>query len=153
MSTSAPASRSRQIDEIAALLPRRTGQFSRVMARLGGGDLPRGMASMLASLEEGPLRITTLARREHLAQPTTSRMVERLERKGLVDRGRDAGDGRIVLVTITDAGRGALHEIRRRYRAVLRKRLRTMSDEELRDLVHASRALQELLDRLQDLDR
>lgn len=149
MNPSTPApERDDAIAELAALLPRRTEQFGRVMARLVADELPRGMASVLAAVEHEPQRITAIAAREAVAQPTATRMVERLERQGLVARRRDPDDGRSVMVSITDAGREALGRRRTRYRAVLREHLATLADDDLHALVEASAALQALVDRL-----
>jgi DNA-binding MarR family transcriptional regulator len=65
--------------------------------------------STLAALDSaGPSRLTDLAVREGVSQPSMTSLVSRLERQGLVSRGTDASDGRIVLVSITDAGREVL---------------------------------------------
>jgi DNA-binding MarR family transcriptional regulator len=56
----------------------------------------------------GPCRLTELAGREGISQPSMTAMVSRLERQGLVERRRDPSDGRIVLVALTDAGQDML---------------------------------------------
>jgi DNA-binding MarR family transcriptional regulator len=137
------------IEDIARLLSRRSGQLIRLLARHARGELSRGMGGLLAGLEEGPQRITQLAEREGLAQPTVTRMVERLEADGLARRDRDPDDRRIVVVTITPRGQESLDRLRVRYRAVLREHLEGMSDEELRGLVDAVGALGRLVTRLQ----
>ncbi|MFI1886805.1 MarR family winged helix-turn-helix transcriptional regulator [Streptomyces jumonjinensis] len=53
----------------------------------------------------GPMRLTELARTEQVSQPGITQLVTRLERDGLVERRPDPGDGRAVLVHITEAGR------------------------------------------------
>src|ERR1700759_2668208 len=53
----------------------------------------------------GPIRLAELNRRVLLSQPALSRMVDRLVDRGLVRRERDAGDGRGVLLSLTEAGR------------------------------------------------
>jgi DNA-binding MarR family transcriptional regulator len=63
----------------------------------------------LTTLERsGPCRLTELAGREGVTQPAMTQLVSRLEGEGLVARGADAKDGRVVQVRITDAGRAAL---------------------------------------------
>ena len=77
------------------------------------GDLSRTAASLLRSLADGgPQRVTVLAAREPVAQPTMSVIVKRLEQRGLVQRERDPGDARATLVSITPAGLEILHERR-----------------------------------------
>lgn len=65
--------------------------------------------STLSTLDSaGPTRLTDLAVREGVSQPSMTALVSRLAKQGLVSRGTDASDGRIVLVAITDAGREVL---------------------------------------------
>ena len=74
-------------------------------------DVSRTAASTLKFLlENGPQRVTALAARERVAQPTMSVILKRLAQRGLVERRVDPGDGRAALVAITDAGIGTLRE-------------------------------------------
>src|SRR6476469_7745574 len=65
--------------------------------------------------KEGPIRLTTLAAAEGIAQPSMTQLIQRLERQGLATRSNDPKDGRAALVNITNAGR-ALLDARRRAR-------------------------------------
>lgn len=58
----------------------------------------------------GELRMTELAARTLLSRSGLTRRVARLVDEGLVRRGNAAGDGRGVLVTLTDAGVARLTE-------------------------------------------
>jgi DNA-binding MarR family transcriptional regulator len=148
--TTSPATSSRDeaIGEIAALLPQRSGQLGRILWRHSGGPLHRGMASALATLGGGPRTISQLAELEGVAQPTMTRMVARLEAEGLVARARSTQDGRVVLVSLTEAGSAELVALRQCYRAVLEERLASLSDADLARLREASDALQLLVDAL-----
>src|SRR3954452_3175721 len=90
------------VSDIARLLPQRSGQLGRLLWRHARGPLHRGMASVLATLRDGPRTISRLAELEGGAQPTMTRMVGRLEDEGLVARERGADDGRLVLVSLTE---------------------------------------------------
>src|SRR6478609_8857991 len=63
--------------------------------------------------EEGPIRLTTLAAAEGIAQPSMTQLIQRLERQGLVTRINDPEDGRAALVNITNAGRALMDDRRR----------------------------------------
>jgi DNA-binding MarR family transcriptional regulator len=64
---------------------------------------------VLAHLERvGPVRLTELARAAGVTQPSMTGLVARLCESGLVERGQHAGDGRVVLVAVTEAGAAAL---------------------------------------------
>lgn len=63
----------------------------------------------LATLDRsGPSRLTALAANEGVTQPAMTQLVGRLEVAGLAVRTADPGDGRVVRVQITDAGRELL---------------------------------------------
>jgi DNA-binding MarR family transcriptional regulator len=62
---------------------------------------------------EGPARVTVLAAAACIGQPAMTELVQRLERQGLVSRVEDPGDGRVALVTVTNAGRALLDDQQR----------------------------------------
>jgi DNA-binding MarR family transcriptional regulator len=139
-------SREEDVSAIAALLPHRSAQFGRMLWRLSRGSLPRGMASVLGALGDGAQTIGQLTEREGVAQPTMTRMVDRLAADGLVRRSRSADDGRVVVVELTREGAEQLAMHRARYLAVLDERLTSLSDDQLRALREASDALEMLVD-------
>jgi DNA-binding MarR family transcriptional regulator len=62
--------------------------------------------SVLRSLESaGPTRLTELASAQGVTQPAMTQLVTRLERDAYVERGGSERDARVVLVSLTDAGR------------------------------------------------
>jgi DNA-binding MarR family transcriptional regulator len=74
----------------------------------------------LSTLERtGPRRLTDLAVAEGVTQPSMTAVVTQLEDVGYAERGRDAGDGRVVLVTITRDGRQHLRSLRRAHASAL----------------------------------
>jgi DNA-binding MarR family transcriptional regulator len=133
------------------LLPR-AALVSRLVLRQSGAGIPRSEAGVLGALSRGPWRITDLAEREGLAQPTMTLLVKRLEQRGWVQRERDAADGRVVHVSLTAAGTAALEETRAGYRALLRSHLESMSVAEVAALTTATEALGHLIDALQQGD-
>lgn len=68
-------------------------------------------------------RVQELADRVHLSQSALSRLVARLEKEGLVDRGICSEDRRGVYVGITDDGRRRYEQARPGHRAVLERML------------------------------
>jgi DNA-binding MarR family transcriptional regulator len=105
-------------------------------------------ASALRRLERlGPSRLTELAAAEGVTQPGMTQLVSRLEREGLVRRGGDPADRRVVVVTLTAAGRAAVRE---RQAARVRALAAVLSD--LSPADHAAlAAAAPALDRLADL--
>jgi DNA-binding MarR family transcriptional regulator len=96
-----------------------------------------------------PRRITELADLEGLAQPTTTLLVKRLEQHGLVTRERQADDGQVVLVKLSDAGIVALKGYRAQARAALGTYLTEMPDQQIHELAAATKSLAELVTFLQ----
>ena len=155
MTTSAtPTATDRQhdIDAVAGALVPAASRVTRLVLRRVSPRISRSEAGLLGALEGGPRRITELADLEGHAQPTMTLLVKRLEAKGWAARERDPGDRRVVLVSVTDAGRAALEDARAAYRAVLRDHLVAMSDDGIAALVHATEALESLLVALQQGD-
>jgi DNA-binding MarR family transcriptional regulator len=72
-------------------------------------ELSLTAASTLRRLEvSGPHRLSELFGPEGVSQPAMTQLVTRLEKDGLAARGSDPADGRVVVVSITDAGRDAV---------------------------------------------
>jgi DNA-binding MarR family transcriptional regulator len=146
------ASADEALDELAVTLVQQSSLLSRlVFARLDV-ELTRSEASLLARLEAGPERITALAELDGLAQPTVTLLVKRLEGNGLVGRERPLKDGRVVLVSLTAAGRRALELVRRRYRERLRACLADLPSQDVAALERGIGAMESLIERLQRED-
>jgi DNA-binding MarR family transcriptional regulator len=137
------------LEEFVRSFPPRAGRFSRLLLRVASLPFPRGMAQVLATLEDGPHSVTEIARQEGLAQPTVTHMVGRLERLELVTRRPHSDDRRVVLIELTPAGRKKLRLLRAHLSRELRRRLEPLSDEEVLDLTRASETVQRLIERLQ----
>lgn len=88
---------------------------------------------------EGPIRLTTLAAKEGVSQPSMTQLVQRLERAGLVSRLADPDDGRACLIAITDQGQALLNERKRMRRERLATLIATLTDEEQAALWLSSR--------------
>ncbi|MDT5069728.1 MAG: hypothetical protein QOK02_5883 [Mycobacterium sp.] len=79
---------------------------------------------------EGPIRLTTLAAKEAVSQPSMTQLVQRLERLGFVTRLPDPDDGRASLVGVTPHGRTMLDERKRVRRARLALLMATLTPDE-----------------------
>jgi DNA-binding MarR family transcriptional regulator len=142
-------SRSDQIDYVSQQLVPGAGLLVRLLVRQLGDELSRTEASLLSTLSGGPRRITELAELEGLAQPTMTSLVKQLEQQGLVRRDRQADDGRVVLVHLTDIGAGALEDYRARARELLGTYLAKIPDEDVEALAGATDAIAQLVGLLQ----
>src|SRR6478735_10215898 len=79
---------------------------------------------------EGPIRLTTLAAKEAVSQPSMTQLVQRLERLGFVTRLPDPDDGRASLVGVTPHGQTMLDERKRVRRARLAALMTTLTQDE-----------------------
>ena len=103
------------------------------------GDMPPRDYSVLYALSTAPegLRITELGEDVLLTQPGMSRMIVRLEARGLVERKDDPDDARACRIRLTPAGAEtqrrlgtahARHVARAMTRALDREQLETLRD-------------------------
>jgi DNA-binding MarR family transcriptional regulator len=103
--------------------------------------------STLSTMERtGPRRLTDLAWNEGVTQPSMTAVVSQLEGLGLAQRRRDPGDGRVVLVSITRAGRHHLRTMRRHGASVVTTLIEKLSAPDVRSLDAALPALRHLLE-------
>src|SRR6476619_5746065 len=98
--------------------------------------------------EEGPIRLTTLAAAEGIAQPSMTQLIQRLERQGLATRINDPEDGRAALVNITKAGRALLDARRRARPDRLAELLKAVSPEDEAALTLAAHVALPIIRRL-----
>jgi DNA-binding MarR family transcriptional regulator len=87
---------------------------------------PQGTAELAAALAVNP--------------STATRLCDRLVRKGLVRRHRQAGDRRSVRITLTAAGRELVAEVTRRRRAELARLLEALPPSQHEPVIIAFRA-------------
>jgi DNA-binding MarR family transcriptional regulator len=82
----------------------RTMADANLDAQAGGAP---ALGALLRLADEDGISQAELARRQRVESPSMCRMVDRLEREGLVSRERDLADRRVIRVRITPAGRAA----------------------------------------------
>jgi DNA-binding MarR family transcriptional regulator len=145
---SSSADRAAAIDLVASNLLGRAARLTRLLMRSGAHEISRTEVGVLATLSEGPRRITQLAMTEALAQPTVTQLIDKLEGRELVSRSRSEEDGRVVLVEITTAGAEALEVVRALIRANMREALVDLPDAELTELAHAADTMGSLIEKL-----
>ncbi|MDO9356313.1 MAG: MarR family transcriptional regulator [Solirubrobacteraceae bacterium] len=81
-----------------------------------------GLLGRVAGSEEGRMRLSTLADSAGLSLSRVSRIVDGLERRGLVEKKQCSGDGRATNAHVTDAGRAAAASAQDFLNAWLRQR-------------------------------
>jgi DNA-binding MarR family transcriptional regulator len=133
-----------QVHETASIL---NSVAIRLLRRIRESDrtatgLTAARASLLSVLVYGgPLPIGRLADIEQVTPPAITKLVDGLEKEGLVSRRRSAADRRVVEVVATAAGRTALERGRAARVVALAGLLEDLSDH---DLVAVRRAAEHL---------
>ena len=92
---------------------------------------------------DGPQSMSHLAEALDVSVASMTGIVDRMERRGLVERRHGEPDRRVVVVEPTDAGRAVFQEIDTRRREGLASLLEHLSDSELEALRTGHRALRQ----------
>jgi DNA-binding MarR family transcriptional regulator len=90
---------------------------------------------------DGPDSMSHLADALEVSVASMTGIVDRMEKRGLVERRHDGADRRVVLVHTTEAGRDVFLAIDRRRREGLAKLLERITEEDLAALLQGHRAL------------
>lgn len=98
------------------------------------GVSPPRLSALSVVVFAGPIGIGALAAAEGVAAPTMTRLVDGLERDGLVRRRSDPADARGVLVEPTATGKRILTKGRRQRVQTLAEGLAGLTSEELADI-------------------
>jgi len=118
-----------------------------LMLRRGSAGQPITTQQMfvMGSLEGGSRRMSDLAAEHGVRLPTMTRQIGRLARDGLVTRGRDTGDARVVTAELTPIGRQRLSEGREQRITFLAERMMLLNEAERASIEAALPALEKLL--------
>ncbi|MEU2612884.1 MarR family transcriptional regulator [Micromonospora sp. NPDC007271] len=132
-----PAQLAPQLRDAITRLNRRVRQARPV------GDLTGSQLSALTSLQlAGALTPRELADVERVQPPTMTRIVAKLEERGLVQRTPHPTDGRQVILAATEGGRAVLEQFERARNEWLAGRLAALTEEERDTLRRAADILQ-----------
>lgn len=116
-------------------------RISRRIRLESGDDIAPHQFSALVRLAEESRTLGELAATERVSAPSMTRTVTSLAERGLVVREDHPEDGRQVIVTLTDAGRTAVRETKRRRDQWMAVRLADLADEDLEVLDRATAIL------------
>ena len=99
---------------------------------------------VMGSLEGGSRRMSDLAAEHGVRLPTMTRQIGRLARDGLVTRGRDTEDARVVTAELTPVGRERLLRGHEQRISFLAGRMAMLDDAERASIEAALPALEKL---------
>jgi DNA-binding MarR family transcriptional regulator len=132
--------------EQASQLRVSVARLARRLRQEGAGPdaTPSQLAALATLYHEGPMTLGELAAAERVKPPSMTRIVGALEERGLVARTASSDDRRVQNVGVTDAGRAAHQEYRKRRDAWLCRQLGKLSTDERQLLEKAA----DILDRM-----
>jgi DNA-binding MarR family transcriptional regulator len=134
------------VADVATRLGVSATRLARLMRQQEESGLTPTLAAALATVaREGPLTLGALAAREQVAPPSITKVIGKLENRGLVVRSTDEKDRRISRIALTPAGRRQLDRSRNRRTAWLYTRLQDLTAEELRRLADAADIIERLV--------
>jgi DNA-binding MarR family transcriptional regulator len=149
-SRSLQAERVERVDYVAEHLLSRAAVLVRLLVKqVRSREISRTEMEVLSILTDGPRKITELTELEGIAQPTMTLLVKRLQDKGWVRREGLPEDGRVVLVSLTEAGSTAQEQFRAQFVGALRADIQELSDQQLHELSTATETLGSFVDDLQ----
>jgi DNA-binding MarR family transcriptional regulator len=128
-------------DELLSWSPR---EFISAFRRWHHGAFSLIHLNVLTMLDsDGPGSMSRLAEALDVSVASMTGIVDRMERRGLVERRHEQKDRRVVRVYPTQAGRDVFREIDERRRMGLGRLLEQLSVDELEGLLHGHRALRQ----------
>ena len=109
------------------------------------GIKPRDMSVLRFLSEQESVTVSQVQRYIHHSPSTTSTMLAKLEKEGYVTRTRSQRDNRVVLVTLTDAGRGLLTRLPLGGLPLLRRELESFPPDRLDEMLGVLQEIQQLM--------
>ena len=108
--------------EISIMIPKlMKGAHGNIISKT---NITSAQMIMLVSIHDHvQCKLKTLAKERGISPPTATGLIDRLVRSGYVKRGADPEDRRVVIVSLTKKGEGAvqdfLHTVRARWKKIL----------------------------------
>jgi DNA-binding MarR family transcriptional regulator len=132
--------------EVADRLGMAIIRLARVLRQQAGDELTPTMRAAVGTIaRSGPLTLGELAAIEQVAPPTITKVVGKLEDRGLVQREADPSDRRITRVVLSERGERWLEADRERRHAWLADRIDALEPAERERLVAAVDGLESLI--------
>ncbi|MCP2635925.1 MarR family transcriptional regulator [Microbacterium sp. HD4P20] len=145
-STSTPTADHADFSPAAAQLRIATFRLARRLRTQRAVDsMSDGQFAVLAALfVHGPHTLGELADRERVSAPSMNRTVNCLQESGYITRTADESDGRKVVISLTESGRGVVDETARRRDAWVEAALAELSIDERAVLARAAEIMERM---------
>lgn len=148
--TGRPALERELLDEMTAWSPRDRGGVFKTWHQHA---LSLVHLNVLTAIEaEGPLPMSRLAEAMDVSDASATGIVDRMEKRGLVERRHGTGDRRTVLVHPTEAGEQVFRDMAAHRRATLTTVLAELTEDEMAALLVGMRAIHSARSKVLALD-
>jgi DNA-binding MarR family transcriptional regulator len=118
-------------------------QVSEVLKPYGVSPTQYNVLRILRGAGPAGLACGEIGERLITQDPDITRLLDRMQKAGWIERERDSGDRRIVKARLTRQGKKVIDELDEPLNALERQRVRSVGEQRLRELV-------QLLDRLRE---
>jgi DNA-binding MarR family transcriptional regulator len=108
-------------------------------------ELGESQMWVLNALTKGRHQNSELARHYHVTDPTMSRIIDALVRKGYVERRPDMEDRRCTFLEITEQGTGLARHVGEHFHRAIVQFLSPLTEEQLNDILKAHKHIRSLL--------
>jgi len=99
--------------------------------------------------KHGPVRMSEIGIHMGISKPYMTLLVNRLICEGLVERVTDTDDRRVVIITITEAGRDAIREFTRDARETVMKNLSSLDSGDVSSLHESMKRIRGITSKLE----
>jgi DNA-binding MarR family transcriptional regulator len=102
---------------------------------------------------KGPLPVSAIGKQLAVAKQNMTKVIDKLNDQGLVERRSDPKDRRIVSISLTEIGRVSLKESRAVLKKIIKKNLAELSGEDIRSLDSAFQTIRSVVSKLKKEER
>jgi len=132
------------IENLFYILPIVHKKLLRVELGSISSELSRLHLAIMGILSKNKLPISMIAKQLLIPKSQMTRLIDQLERLGIVERQPDTIDRRVINIVLTDAGQETLRCCKELVRDSVRKRLSSLTESELKKLADSLEAIIEL---------
>ena len=132
------------------ILPRLYRRLLRSDSNEQGIFTPKFWALKLLA-KEGPMHMSTMAKRMQVSKPYITAVLDRLVEEGLAVRSQDPEDRRVINISISASGKEALADAKVRARGNIRRVLSLLDEDDRRRLNSSLLELNDIITKLEDL--
>jgi DNA-binding MarR family transcriptional regulator len=135
-------------DSLLALMPLYHNHIFRINRRNSG--LEAAQYRVLGILmKTGPHPISEIGRMLYISKPYMTVLIDSLIKKGLIERGNDPGDRRVILITITSSGKKHLRRAFEIYKTDVKNLLAGLGNDDISQLCSSLENLQKIFEKLE----